>query len=147
MADASFLDVVLDADDRREAAIDGNDADFAFFACVFVGGVVTATVFHGHLDHQWHIVRHRRDVVLGIENLNRFVVLEVRTVDDALLVAVDADRFRLVRQVFHDERLDVQNDVGDIFHHAGDRRDFVLDALDFHAGHRRTFEARQENAS
>ena len=67
--------------------------------------------------------------------------------DDAMLVAVDADRLRLVAGVLDDEAFDVEDDVGHVFDDAGDRADLVLHALDFDAGDGTAFEAGQQDAA
>ena len=75
LADAGLLDLVLDADDRREAGIDRDDADLAFLAGVLVGGAVAAAVLDGHLDDERHVVGQGGDDVLGVDDLDRLVVL------------------------------------------------------------------------
>ena len=45
-----------------------------------------------------------------------------------LLDAQDAGRLAVV---FHDQRFDVEHDIGDVFDHAVDRGEFVLGVVDF----------------
>ena len=47
----------------------------------------------------------------------------------------------LVGVELHDQALDVQDDVGDIFHHAGQAGELVLRALEVDVGDGRAFEA------
>ena len=98
LADAGLLDLVLDADDRREAAIDRDDADLALLAGVLLGRAVAAAVLDRHLDDERHVVGQRGDDVLGVDDLDRLVGDDVGRRDDALLVPVDADRLRLVAE-------------------------------------------------
>src|SRR6185369_6689207 len=46
---------------------------------------------------------------------------------------------------FDNERLEVEDDVGHVFDHAGDGGEFVLHALNLHAGDRAAFEAGEQN--
>ncbi len=49
----------------------------------------------------------------------------------------------------HPERhlLDVEDDVGHVLAHAGDRREFVQHAFDMHRGHRRTLQRGEQHAA
>ncbi len=49
-------------------------------------------------------------------------------------------------KVFHDQTLDVEDDVGYILDDAGNRGDFVLDALDFDLGDGTAFQAGKQHA-
>src|SRR5262249_47406379 len=133
LADAGVLDLVLDADDRREAAVHRDDADLALLAGVLVGGAVAAAVLHGHLDDEWHVVGQRCDDVLGVDDLDGLVGDDVGPLDDAFLVPVDADRLGLFTLVLDHQALDVEDDVGHVLDDAGDGGDLVLDALDLDA--------------
>ena len=73
LADAGILDLVLDADDGREAAIDRDDADLAFLAGVLLGRAIAAAILDRHFDHEGHIVRQRGDDVIGIDDFDRLV--------------------------------------------------------------------------
>ena len=59
---------------------------------------------------------------------------------------LDAEHLRRVAVVLHHERLDVQHDVGDVFHHAFDGREFVLRVVDLDLRDGAAFEARQQDA-
>ena len=47
----------------------------------------------------------------------------------------------LVGIELHDQALDVEDDVGDIFHHAGQAGEFVLGAFEADMGDGRAFES------
>src|SRR5262245_36018339 len=147
LADAGLLDLVLDADDRRETGVHRNDADLALLAGVLVGGAVAATILDGHLNDERHVVGQRRDYVFRVNDLDVRVVLDIGRFDHALLVTVDADRSRLVRVVFYDQGLDVQDDVRDVLDDARDGADFVLDALDLDPADAAPLQAREEHAA
>ncbi len=53
--------------------------------------------------------------------------------------------FDVVLEFLTTERLQIQADVGDVFHHAGNRRELVLHALNLRPRDGGTFQARQQN--
>jgi len=55
--------------------------------------------------------------------------------------------FGLVAFHLHDEVLDVQDDVGDILHDAGEGAELVLGSLDLDGGHGRALEGAEEDAA
>ena len=66
--------------------------------------------------------------------------------DHAAFMPVDADGARLLAGVLDHEALDVEDDVGDVFHNAGDGADFVLHALDLDARDGTALQAGEQNA-
>ena len=50
------------------------------------------------------------------------------------------------REALHAELLGVQDDLGDVFLDAGDRRELLVDVADLERRHRRALERRQEHA-
>ena len=146
LADAGLFDFMLNAHNRREAGIDGNIADGSFLAQRIVYRAIAASVFDRHFDDKRHIIRHRSDDMLGVNDLDRFVVLDIGRFHDSLFVAIDADRLGLFADVFDDQAFDIQDDIGHILDHAGYCRDFVLHALNADVRHGGTFQARKQHA-
>src|SRR5262249_32591568 len=145
LADAGLLDLVLDADHRREAGIDRDDADLALLAGILVGGAVAAAVLGRHFHGEEHVVGERGDDVLGVDDLDRFVGGDVGGRHHAAVVAVDADGLGLVAGVLDHQALDVEDDVGDVLDDAGDGGDLVLHALDLDARDGAALQAGQED--
>ena len=146
LADAGFLDVVLDADHRGEAGVDRDDADLPFLARVFVGRAVAPAILDGHLDDERHIIGHGGDDVLGVDDLHRFVGDDVGGRDDAFFVPVDLDGLGQFAGVLDHQALDVEDDVGDILDDAGNGGDFVLHPLDLDTSDGTPFQAGDEDA-
>ena len=63
--------------------------------------------------------------------------------DRAGLIDADGHLTRFIVVDADDEALDVQNDIGDIFHDAGDRTELVRSAFDLDVRDRSAFERRQ----
>ena len=97
LADAGVLDVVLDPMDRAEAGVDRDDADFEVVGVSLGGGPIAAAVLDGHFQVERHVVGQGAENVVGIDDLDRFVVQDVGGGDHAPAVAVDPDRARLIR--------------------------------------------------
>src|SRR5262249_10978668 len=147
LADAGFLDLVLDAQHRREAGVDRDYADLALLARCLVRRSITAAVLDGHLHHERHVGVQRSQHVLGVDDLHVGLGDHVLALHDAALVAINPNRPRLVGAVLHYQALDVEDDVGDVLDDAGDRRDLVEHALDLDAGDGGAFEAGQQDAA
>ena len=69
-----------------------------------------------------------------IDDLYLVIGLDVAGSDLALAGRVNINGLHAVAVHFRDDPLHVQNDLGDIFLNAGDRREFVLHARDFDGG-------------
>src|SRR5262249_9334870 len=147
LTDAGVLNRVLDADHRREAGIDRNDADLALPAGILVGGAVAAAILHGHLDYERHVIGEGGDDVVGIDDVDGIVGGDVGVLARALVVAVDGDDLGLLAGIADDQALDVQDDVRHVFDHAGDGGDLVLDALNLDAGDGAALQAGEQDAA
>src|SRR5712664_3252794 len=84
--------------------------------------------------------------MLRIENLHGLVGDDVRGADHAALVTVDADGLGVFARILHHQALDVQDDVGDILHDAGNGGNLMLHALNLDARDGAAFETRQQNS-
>ena len=81
----------------------------------------------------------------GIEDLDRRIALQVGRRDLALLVRVERQDLLFVRVHLDGDLLQVQDDVGDVFHDARQRRELVKNALDFHGRDRGALDRRQKH--
>ena len=66
--------------------------------------------------------------------------------DGAGLVGGELHLLGLIGVELHDQALDVEDDVGDIFHHAGEAGEFVLRALEADVGDGRAFQDAEQDA-
>src|SRR6187397_2572679 len=126
--DARGLDLVGDPANGREDRVDRDDADRGLGPAVQLGRDVAAATPDGERDLQLALVRDMRDLELRES-------LDVGGRDDAgaLLGDVHLDLGRRAVQA-DDEALEVEDAVGDVLAHAGERRELVGDALDLHGG-------------
>ena len=67
--------------------------------------------------------------------------------DRAGRVLLDAQHAGRIAVVLHDQRFDVEHDVGDVFEHALDRREFVLGVVDLDLRDRAAFQAGKQDAA
>ena len=63
------------------------------------------------------------------------------------VLLLDAEHLGRVAVVLHDQRLDVEHDVGDVFEHAGHRGELVLGVVDLDLRDRAAFEAGEQDAA
>jgi hypothetical protein len=85
--------------------------------------------------------------VIPVEDGDRGVGLDEVSGDFARSRGGEAHGLGLVAIELHDESLDVEDDVGDIFHDAGEGHELVIGAGDPDAGDRSALEAREEDAT
>ena len=104
------------------------------------------------LDRQLHrdlgAVVERADQMVGIQDLDvvrRSRSCSARTSPGPL--ALEPHALRPFAMHAQRDALDVEDDVGDVLEHAGDRGEFVQHALDLHRGHRRALQRRQQHAA
>jgi hypothetical protein len=145
LADASFLDVVTHARHRAEHRVDRDDADLLNFLAVLGGRNVPAAILHDHFDDERHVLRQRRDQQVLVDDVHRLVGFDIRRAHFAGGAPLDADDLRRIAVVLHHERLDVQDNVGDVLHHAFNRRELVLSVVNLDLRDRAALEAREQN--
>jgi hypothetical protein len=135
LTDARSLDLVRDAANGREDRVDRDDADRRLGPAVELGRDVAAAAPDGERHLELALVRDVRDLELRVQDLEVGRRLDVGGRDDAgaLLGDVHLDLGRRAVEA-DDEVLEVEDDVGDVLAHAGERRELVGDALDLHGG-------------
>ncbi len=147
MADAGFLDRVTHTRNRAEDRIDRNNADLLDVGAVFRRRHIATTIFNHHLHDKWNIVSQVGDHQIFVDDLHGFVGFDVRGHDDPSRIPFDTQHFRGVAVVLHNERLDVENDVGHVFQQTWDRGEFVLSIVDFDLRHRAAFQTRKQHTT
>ncbi len=101
-----------------------------------VGGVVAPAVGQGQLHVEAGPGAQSGDVELRIQDLHLAVGLDVACGDFALAAGFNIHRLDSLAVELGDDGLDVEDDLGDIFLHAGNGAEFVLDPGDLDGGHR-----------
>src|SRR3954451_2172336 len=131
LADASLLDGVRDAADRAEDRVDRDDADRLVGRLVLLRRAVAAAAADREVELELGLLVERRDVDVGVEDLDAGGQVDVLRVDLAG-AGDDQRRLDLGRVGVHpaDDALEVEDDVGHVFGDALDRRELVRDAFD-----------------
>ena len=146
LTDAHALDPVVDLADRREDRVDRDDADRQRL------GALGAQVADAALDGQVHLDRHvvgvdRHEDEVGVDDLDVGRLGDVRGGDRAGAALDQAELDRVGREALEAELLDVQDDLGDVFLDARDRRELLVDVADLDARDRGAVERRQQHAA
>src|SRR5262249_9691155 len=134
LAETSGFDGVVDFTHRRVDAVDGNVANGQIFVVVAVGSNVAAPVLDAHFDLKLATFTDRGDVHALIEHREVRVFFDVRGSDWTGLLDVEINRLRQIGVQLDWHLLQVEDDVGRILDHAGNRRKFVQYPLDFDGG-------------
>ena len=131
---------------RREDRVDRDDAD-GRRALVALGREVTAALLDGEVEGEAALRVHRRDVQLGVEDLDVGRGLDVAGGDVARAARVEAQRDRLLGRALQHEVLEVQDEVGDVFLHARDHVELVERLVEAHLRDRGAGDRREQRAA
>jgi hypothetical protein len=85
--------------------------------------------------------------VVGVEDLHAVDHLDVRPGDSPLAVLLQAQGARLAVRHPHHHLLEVEDDVGDVFHNVGQGGELVEGPLDLDRGDRRPLQRREQHPS
>ena len=89
---------------------------------------------------------HRRDVGVGLEDLDVGIGLDVARLDLASLVDAQIERLGGVDVRLERHLLEVEDDVGRVLDHTGNRRELVQHAVDLDGGNGRALDRGQQHA-
>ena len=146
LLDAGGLHLVGDLQHGRVDGIDRDAADLGTRGLVLHGRDVAAATLDDELDLELALVVQRRDVHVGVVHRHAGRRDDVTRGDRtrALLAQVHGDGLVLLGG--HDQTLEVQDDVGDVFLHPGDGGELVQHTVDADAGDRCARDGRQQRA-
>ena len=130
---SSFHDVVHRAH-RRVDRVDGNEAEAQIVVEILVGGDVAAAALQAHFHVELAAFADGGDVDVLVENLDVAVGFDHAGGDDAGLVGAQVERLGAVARELERNLLEIQDDVGRVFDHAGDRLELVQHAFDADRG-------------
>src|SRR5262245_29390719 len=82
-----------------------------------------------------------------IDDFHSLVGDDVGPFDHTLFVSINLNHLGLVAHVLDDEAFNVEDDVGNVFHDAGNRADLVLHAVNLHLSDRAAFHAGEQNST
>jgi hypothetical protein len=131
---------------RRVHGIDGNEADAEVFVEILVGGSVAAAALEAHFHVELAAFADGRDVDVFIQNLDISIGFDHAAGDHARLIGAQVNRLGRVARELERNLLQVEDDVGRVLDHAGDRLEFVQHAFHLHRGDGRAFNRAQQHA-
>ena len=114
---------------------------------VALGRHVTLAGVDRELHADLRALVERADHVVGVEDRDVTHRLDVARRDGARALLAHDHALGSVALHLDGDFLDVEDDVGDILAHAGDRGEFVQHAVDLYRGHRGAAQRRQEHAT
>ncbi len=144
---ARRFDSVIDLAHRRVDGIHRNVADGQVFIEVAVGGHVAAAVLDAHFQLQLAAFATRGPIDVLIEHGEVRFFFDHRGGHHARLIHVDVNRLGLIGRKLERHLLQVEDDIGGIFHHARDGRKLMQHAFDFYRGHRGPFDRTEQCAA
>ena len=120
LADAGGLDRVFHEAHGREQRVDGDHADGLLFLLVGFAGIVAASGLDLDLGLEGALVIERANHLVGIDDRDVGIGLDVGSGDRAGLGRLDEEIDRLTLGGDDQDFLQVEDDVGDILDHAVD---------------------------
>ena len=133
-----IFDRVVDLQNRCVDRINGDGPDCGLGCFVLVRRYIAAAVIEGKL-HGERTVRSKGGYgLLGIEDLDFSICLDVAGGDNAFADGFDIDSLGLLAVETGDDALNIKNDLGHVFLNTGDGRKLMLNACDLDRGRSRT---------
>ena len=126
--------------------VDGNETDAEVFVEILVGGDVAAAALEAHFHIELAAFADGGDVNVFVQHLDIRVGLDHAGGDHAGLVGAQVDGFGRVAAELEGNLLQVQDDVGRVLDHAGDRLELVQHAFDLHRRDCGSLDRRQQHA-
>src|SRR5262249_5331582 len=117
------------------------------FVVVTVGSDVAAAVLDAHFDLQLAAFADGGDVDRLVEHGKVSVFLDLRGGDGTGLFDIEINGLRQIGVELDRNLLQVEDDVGGVFDHAGDRREFVQNAFDFDGSNGRALNGAKERTT
>src|SRR5260370_31997052 len=146
LAQPGGLNGVIALAHRRGNRVDGNKAEAQVLIKVLVGGNVAATALQAHLHVQLTAFRHPGDVNILVQDLDVAIRLDHAGSDVAGLIGLEIDGFLAVAVELKGDLLQVEDDVGGIFHDARDGLKLVQHAFNANRRDGCAFNRRQQHA-
>ena len=147
LADTSLFHFVSNPSYRAVNGVDRDDADLLDILAMLCGRDIPPAIFHNHFDDELNVFGKGRQYQVLVDDLYRLVAFDVGCRNGPSRILLDAKHLRTFAVVLDDQRLYVEHDVGNVFHHAGDRCEFVLCVVNLDLGNRTAFQAGKQNAT
>ena len=117
---------------RRVHRVDGNKTQPQVLVKILVRRNVAASLLQAQLHIDLAAFADRRNVNVLLQNLDVAIGFNHPAGDHSRLVRAQINHLRRISSQFERNLLQVQNDVGRILHHAGDRLELVQHAFNLH---------------
>src|SRR5215472_8587580 len=117
----------------------GNVTDGQILIVVLLGGNVPAPSLDPHFDLEAAAFAHGSEIDVLIQNFDVRIFLDHSGGYLARLIDYEAERLHPLDVDLQGNLLEVQNNVGSVFHHAPNQRKLMHHALDANGGDRRAF--------
>ena len=147
IADTRVLDAVVDLQHRGVDRVNRDGADGHRGVLVPVCRDIAAAV----IQNQFHVQRTVRSEMgnhmIRVEDFHFRVGLDVAGRYRAFSRSLEIDGLGTCGMESCENTLDVQDDLGHIFHHAGDRGKLMLDTGNLHTGECRAGERREQHSA
>jgi hypothetical protein len=125
--------------------IDGDEADAKILVEVLVGRDVATAALQAHFHIELAAFTDGRDVDVLVEDLDIRVGFNHAGRDHARLISAHINRFGRIAGKLERNLLEIQDDVGRVFDHTGNRLELVQHAFYFDGGYRCAFNRGQQN--
>ena len=113
---------------------------------VLVGSDVAAPALQTHLHVELATLAYGGNVDVLVQYFDVPIRLDHARGHDARSIRAQVDRLRRIARKLERNLLEVQDDVGRVFHHARDRLELVQHAFDLDGGHGRPLDRAQQHA-
>ena len=130
LADAGVFDFIGHLAHRREHGVDRDQADRRFFRAVERGRAVALAGIDRHFHVQLRALVERAEDEIRVHDFDIGARLDHAGGDFHRAFGVQAHFLRPLDMHAHGDRLDVQDDVGDVLAHAFDGGEFMQHAVD-----------------
>src|SRR5581483_4274921 len=147
LSETRGLNRVIALAHRRVDRVDRNESDAEVFVEVLIGGDVAAAALQAHFHIELAAFADGRDVNVFVEHFDIAVGFNHAGGNNTRLIRTQIDRLRRVATQLEWDLLQVQDDVGRIFNHAGDRLELVKHAVNLDGGNSRAFDRAQQHAA
>src|SRR5262245_32901168 len=127
--------------------VDRNVAEGQVLVEVLVGADVATTGFEPHLDVQAAAFADGSHVNVAIEHFDVGVGLDLSAANIPWSIDAQTDGLGSLPHDLEGDLFQVQDDVGGVFHDAGNGTEFVLDAFDANGGDGRAFNRAEQYAA
>src|SRR5699024_6770554 len=147
LLDSGRLDLVGHGEHRRVDRVDRDAADLLVTGLVLLRGDVAAATLDGELHLDGALVVEGGDVQVRVVHLDAGRRVDVGGGDRPGTGLAQVHHDRLVVLAGDDEGLDVEDDLGDVLLHPGDRGELVEHDVEADRGQRGTRDAREQGTT